>query len=115
MTVDNVGTFDRVLRLLLAVTMLAPAFFPGGEPLGWLAIPVLASIYPTTTAVIGWDPIYHALNVSTARAASEPVDAVQVAETLVRRYHRERITGHVDTEIVQSNAANKPQADRRAA
>lgn len=117
-TVNNVGTYDRVVRMLFAATLLAPAFVgTDAGPLGWLALPVLASIYPAATAVMGWDPIYHALDLSTVRMEPEPVDAAQVAEALVRRYHGPANRSGATTvpEVAQSAASNNPSEDRRAA
>lgn len=99
LSVTNLGTYDRVLRYLLAVTLLAPAFVISETgTLDWLALPVLASIYPTLTAVTGWDPIYHWMGLSTVRENYAPIDPVQTVETVVRRYHGPRQAANQDNE-----------------
>lgn len=54
----NVGTIDRVIRLLLAVALVAAAYFW----VWWLVIPaaVLAG-----TALVGWCPLYCPFQAST--------------------------------------------------
>lgn len=55
---DNVSTFDRLARMALGSFMVAAIFYPGVTAT-WLA---LLAIYPFTTAVIAWDPLYALIN-----------------------------------------------------
>lgn len=119
-TVNNVGTYDRVVRMLFAATLLAPAFVvSNAEPLGWLVLPVLASIYPAATAVMGWDPIYHGLNLSTARAkpasGDTAQDPAQTVEALMRRYHGTGTSTSVDMHVTALDASNHSPQKQRAA
>ena len=88
LNVRNLGLFDRTSRVLLAAAMFAPIFanaVPG--PLGvWTLAPLLA-IYPLLTALLGWDPLYDGMGISTAKHTPEPIDAVQTLANLIRLYH----------------------------
>lgn len=59
----NVGTADRVIRIILGLILLA-AFFvlPGG----WKFIGLIA-VLPLATAAIGTCPLYSLLGISTRR------------------------------------------------
>ena len=57
----NMGPFDRLLRVIGGVALLAWAFLGTGEwhILGWIGI------VPLATAAIGWCPLYTVIGVST--------------------------------------------------
>ena len=56
----NMGTFDRILRVIGGLALLVWAFLGTGEwhMLGWIGI------VPLATAAIGWCPLYSILGVS---------------------------------------------------
>ena len=63
---DNVGPYDRLARVLLAIVLLTPVFIEINDgPMGWMTIPVLLSVYPAMTVIMAWDPIYEWLGMST--------------------------------------------------
>lgn len=51
---DNVSTFERLARMTLGGLLVAAIFYPGVTAT-WLA---LLAIYPFTTAIMAWDPLY---------------------------------------------------------
>jgi hypothetical protein len=59
----NVGTIDRILRIVvgLALIALALGYVPGYLPQVWGWIGVI----PIATALIGWCPAYSILGLST--------------------------------------------------
>ncbi len=116
MTVNNIGIFDRVVRFLFAATLLAPAFVGVDTgPLGWLAIPVLASIYPMTTALIGWDPIYYWIGLSSVEVSPRHYDPAETLDALARRYHGISTYTQSDAQISTGSASNSQMDDRAAA
>jgi hypothetical protein len=65
MTIDqNTATWDRALRLLIGVLLLAMVFIGPRTPLGWLGLIFIA------TAAIGFCPLYRVVGISTCRAKS---------------------------------------------
>jgi len=59
--VQNLGWLDRVLRFLLATTMLAaPIYLLMTQEVisGWFFYLMLLSVYPALTAIIGYDVLY---------------------------------------------------------
>ena len=58
----NVGTADRVIRLLIAVALFGLLFLLRGN-LKWFG---LLGLIPLFTAIFGVCPLYSALHVSTA-------------------------------------------------
>jgi hypothetical protein len=59
----NVGTVDRVVRLVVGIVLIALVFVGPQTPWGWIGI------IPLATAVIGWCPAYRLLGLRTC-----PVD-----------------------------------------
>lgn len=63
----NIGTIDRILRIVVGVVLLALALgvLPGvpASPWGWIGV------IPLATAVIGFCPAYSLLGVSTCKRA----------------------------------------------
>lgn len=55
----NVGTLDRVIRIIVGVVLIALVFVGPQTPWGWIGIIPLAS------AIIGWCPTYSLLGVKT--------------------------------------------------
>lgn len=56
----NVGTADRVVRLLIGLGLLAWFFF-GTSEMRWLG---LIGVVPVLTAAAGWCPAYRLLGLS---------------------------------------------------
>jgi hypothetical protein len=57
----NVGTTDRVLRVLFGLVLLSLVFFGPQTAWGWLGL------VPLLTGLFGTCPIYALLGISTAR------------------------------------------------
>lgn len=55
----NIGTIDRIIRVILGVVLLSLVFVGPRTPWGWFGI------IPLTTALIGWCPVYRILSLST--------------------------------------------------
>ena len=57
----NMGTFDRLLRVIGGLALLAWALLGTGDwhMLGWIGV------VPLATAAIGWCPLYTVIGVST--------------------------------------------------
>ncbi len=64
----NVGTFDRVVRVIVGLALLSLPFFVGGWG-GWLG---LIGIFPLGTGVFALCPAYSVLGISTCRGRPEP-------------------------------------------
>ncbi len=112
----NVGAYDRIARLLFAATLLAPAFVGNDAgPLGWLVASVLMALYPAITGLIGWDPIYRLLDLSTGHGKVVPRDAAQEVESLMRRYHGDRIAADVGKARIPVETNIQAPRDKRAA
>jgi hypothetical protein len=65
----NVGGIDRVLRVVVGVTLIAAAlglFGPAYQSVwGWIGV------VPLATALMGWCPLYSVLGIRTCKAAAE--------------------------------------------
>lgn len=57
--VKNVGTLDRVLRIVVGIVLIALVFVGPQTPLGWIGL------VPLVTALIGWCPAYRLLGLRT--------------------------------------------------
>ena len=55
----NVGTVDRVVRVILGVALLAMVFVGPQTPWGWIGL------VPLVTALIGFCPAYKILGLNT--------------------------------------------------
>lgn len=55
----NVGTIDRVLRIVAGLILIALVFVGPQTPWGWVGL------IPIATALIGWCPAYRLLGMST--------------------------------------------------
>jgi hypothetical protein len=58
----NVGTIDRVLRIVVGLVLIALVFVGPQTPWGWIGI------IPLGTALIGWCPAYRLLGIRTCSA-----------------------------------------------
>ena len=56
---QNVGTIDRVIRLVLGLGLIALVFVGPKTPLGWFGL------IPLLTAALGTCPLYTVLGLST--------------------------------------------------
>jgi hypothetical protein len=57
----NVGSIDRILRIVAGIALLAFAFL-SGSPYAWVGY---IGIVPILTAAIGWCPAYTLLGIKT--------------------------------------------------
>jgi len=69
---DNIGTFERGLRYVLSAGLVSVVFIASGT-FTWEVYAPLLSVYTFVTAVMGWDPIYELLGVSSAAKLVERV------------------------------------------
>ena len=66
--VQNLGWFDRLLRVGLGALLIAvPAYqlFIDGSESAWPYYLMLLSVYPVLTGALGWDPAYAGLKIKT--------------------------------------------------
>ncbi len=61
----NVGTVDKVLRLIIGIALISLVFIGPKTPLGWIGI------IPLVTAGIGSCPLYSILGLSTCPVESK--------------------------------------------
>jgi predicted histidine transporter YuiF (NhaC family) len=65
----NLGSFDRLLRTIIAVALLVLVFLRVIG--GWLIVfPIVAAIYLILTGDIGFSPLYRLLSWSTTKEES---------------------------------------------
>ncbi len=64
----NIGTIDRILRLVVGLALISIVFVGPQTPWGWLGL------VPLATAILGWCPPYAMFGISTC-AASAPRSA----------------------------------------
>ena len=57
----NVGTVDRVLRVIIGLGLISLVFVGPQTPWGWIGA------VPLVTALIGWCPAYSLIGVKTCR------------------------------------------------
>lgn len=55
----NIGTLDRVARIVVGLVLIALVFVGPQTPLGWIGV------VPLLTALIGWCPAYRLFGIST--------------------------------------------------
>jgi hypothetical protein len=58
----NIGTVDRVLRVVIGLILIALVFTGPKTPWGWIGL------IPLFTAFVGWCPLYRVIRISTFRA-----------------------------------------------
>lgn len=56
---ENVGTIDKILRIIIGLGLFSLLFWGPQTYLGWIGI------IPLATAAINWCPIYKIINIST--------------------------------------------------
>lgn len=56
---QNVGTIDRVIRIVVGLVLIALVFVGPQTPWGWIGV------IPLVTAVIGWCPLYSVIGLKT--------------------------------------------------
>ena len=61
---QNVGTVDRVLRIVAGVILLSLVFVGPQTPWGWIGV------VPLVTALVGWCPAYTLLGIKTCKTSS---------------------------------------------
>ncbi len=60
----NIGSIDRVLRIIVGLGVISLAFWGPRTLWGWLGL------IPLVTAVIGWCPLYAVLGIRTCPVKS---------------------------------------------
>lgn len=60
----NVGTVDRIIRIVVGLALIAIVFVGPQTPWGWIGI------IPLATAIIGWCPLYSLIGLRTNKSAS---------------------------------------------
>lgn len=65
MFLTNLGTADRIARIVLGLFLVSLAFMGPKSMLGWLGL------IPIATAVIQWCPAYFIANFSTAKSTTK--------------------------------------------
>jgi len=60
----NVGSLDRMLRIVVGLVLIAMVFVGPQTPWGWIGI------VPLATAVVRWCPLYTLIGVRTNKAES---------------------------------------------
>ncbi|HEY9199406.1 MAG TPA: DUF2892 domain-containing protein [Gammaproteobacteria bacterium] len=59
----NIGTIDRVLRILVGLGLISMVFVGPQAAWGWIGV------IPLATALIGWCPAYSLLGIKTCKAS----------------------------------------------
>ncbi|MDX2257646.1 MAG: DUF2892 domain-containing protein [Hyphomicrobiaceae bacterium] len=57
--ITNIGTTDRILRIVAGLALISLAFVGPQTPWGWIGI------VPIATALIGWCPAYMPFGINT--------------------------------------------------
>jgi len=60
----NVGSIDRVLRIVVGIALIALVFVGPQTPWGWIGL------VPLITALIGWCPAYTIFGINTGTKSS---------------------------------------------
>lgn len=61
----NVGTQDRVVRLVAGLAIGVGAYFVGGLPQAAIIVGYVVAAYLVLTGLLCWDPLYKAIDVDT--------------------------------------------------
>jgi len=61
----NIGTIDKVVRILVGLALIAMVFVGPQTPWGWIGVPVIL------IALVGWCPLYKLVGFSSCRKCSE--------------------------------------------
>lgn len=60
--VTNVGSIDRVLRVIVGLALISTVFVGPQTPWGWIGV------MPLVTALMGWCPAYSLLGIKSCKA-----------------------------------------------
>ena len=60
----NVGTIDKVIRVLIAIALVVVGIVGAGAGLWWIAI---VALLPLVTAGVGFCPLYRLIGVKTIK------------------------------------------------
>lgn len=63
MNLKNVGTVDRVLRVIVGLALLSLVFYGPQTPWGWIGLA------PLLTGLVSWCPAYSLLGIKTCPVA----------------------------------------------
>ncbi|HHJ19062.1 MAG TPA: DUF2892 domain-containing protein [Gammaproteobacteria bacterium] len=58
----NIGSIDRIFRIILGAGLISMAFIGPQTPWGWIGI------IPLSTALLGWCPVYTLIGINTCKA-----------------------------------------------
>ena len=58
----NVGTLDRIIRIVAGLALIALVFVGPKTPWGWIGV------VPLVTALIGWCPAYTLFGIKTCKS-----------------------------------------------
>jgi hypothetical protein len=62
----NVGSIDRLVRVIVGIALIALVFIGPQTPWGWIGL------VPLATAALSWCPLYTALGIETCTTAARP-------------------------------------------
>lgn len=68
---NNVGTVDRIIRILLGIALLSLVFVGPQTAWGWIGI------VPLLTAIVGWCPPYALLGINTSDKENEATQSTE--------------------------------------
>jgi hypothetical protein len=60
---SNVGSIDRVLRIILGLGLISIVYIGPQTPWGWIGV------VPLVTALLGWCPAYSLLGIKTCKTS----------------------------------------------
>ncbi|QEQ95436.1 YgaP family membrane protein [Neptunomonas concharum] len=61
----NIGTIDKIVRILVGLALIALVFVGPQTPWGWIGVPVIL------IALVGWCPLYKLVGFSSCKKCSE--------------------------------------------
>jgi Protein of unknown function (DUF2892) len=68
----NLGTFDRILRIVIGIALVALAFWWLPTPWGWQGIALMVvGLILIATALVSWCPIYSVLGLGTRESVAK--------------------------------------------
>ncbi|WP_417226698.1 DUF2892 domain-containing protein [Amphritea sp.] len=57
----NIGSVDKVVRIVVGLILIALVFVGPQTPWGWIGVPIIA------IALFGWCPLYRVLGISSCK------------------------------------------------
>jgi hypothetical protein len=87
----NIGTIDRILRVIVGIGLISLAFIGPQTPWGWIGV------VPLLTALVGWCPAYVPFGISSCskdRATGRRVASIELATPGSPTAGRSAIRGH---------------------